>query len=793
MEFEERSSSKKNYLARHDAGLPPASKDGRRPYPSPNRTIAQLQPTGCYSLTSNVRPLFLLAAFLSSGLLFVVEPLAAKLILPTFGGTAQVWNASMLFFQTVLLLGYLYAHLSATKLSPAISRWLHLGVLLLAVVTLPISIRNTVFQHVRDLAANGGPPLPLVLTGLAGLIGLPFFALSANSSTLQRWYSLSGEPDASQPWFLYAAGNVGSMLALLAYPTVIEPRLTLSAQGVWWAVGFGVLIVLLAACAIASRRTAATEPAPEPLIPETEAGVPAVDESVDSIPPPKPPDRNQKILWLALSAVPSSLLLGVTTFVSSNIAPIPMLWVIPLALYLLTFILVFAKNPKTPLNWLGRVYPIVLTPLALIIVLQSTEPYLAPIHLAVFFIAAWMCHSRLALSKPAAEHLTEYFFYISLGGVLGGAFNTIVAPIAFNTFAEYPIALVGVALLVPFRKGNGPNFGLDAGYAGMIAIAMILLAFITQLLHIPASPVLTFVTIGLPAILCFLAVDSPTRFGFAMASAFFVAEAMHFGSDGTVPLTERSFFGVHRIVLTNKGRHHKLLNGNTVHGIQDLDHPDTPLTYYYPKSPIGLLIAAVPPKTAAFVGLGVGSLAAYGQPGDHFTYYEIDPVVRQLATDPHWFTFLSRSKAQVDIRLGDARLELSRATETYDLIVLDAFSSDAIPIHLLTEEAIRMYLRHLNPDGILAFHISNRYLDLSPILAAAKADLGLTGYEMTDAPDTDYKEMGAQQSDWVVMARSKQDFGPLKLSWWDDLQPTPNVKPWTDDYSNVLSRFSLNK
>ena len=737
-----------------------------------------------------MRLLFLIAAFLSSGLLFVVEPLAAKLILPTFGGTAQVWNAAMLFFQTVLLLGYLYAHLSATKMSPGIARWLHLGVLCLALVALPISIHNSVFQKVTDLAANGGPPLPLVLTGLAGLIGLPFFALSANSSTLQRWYSLSGQRDSAQPWFLYAAGNVGSMLALLAYPTVIEPNLTLSAQGRWWTVGFVVLIVLLAACAVVSRNTG---PIIEPVvIPETEAGVPAVDESVEPVKQPAAPDRKQKVLWLALSAVPSSLLLGVTTFVSSNIAPIPMLWVIPLALYLLTFILVFAKHPKTPLNLLGRIYPIVLTPLALIIVLQSTAPYLAPIHLIVFFIAAWMCHSRLALSKPSAEHLTEFFFYISLGGVLGGVFNTIVAPIAFNTLAEYPVALVGAALLVPFRHGNGPKVGLDAGYAGAIALSMILLVFFARLLHIPSGPLLTFVTIGVPAILCFLAVDSPTRFGFAIASAFLVAEALHVGSDGQVPLTARSFFGVHRIVLMNGGRRHKLLNGNTIHGVQDLDHPDTPLTYYYPKSPIGQVMAAVHPRTAAFVGLGVGSLASYGRPGDEYTYYEIDPVVKQIATDPHWFTFLSRSKAKVDIRLGDARLELSRAKESYDLIVLDAFSSDAIPIHLLTEEAIRMYLSHLNPHGILAFHISNRYLDLAPILNAASHDLGLIGYEETDAPDPDDAAAGAQQSDWVVMARNKADFGTLKLSWWDDFYPT-TVKAWTDDYSNVLGRFQMNK
>jgi hypothetical protein len=580
------------------------------------------------------------------------------------------------------------------------------------------------------------------------------------------------------------------MLALLAYPSIIEPTLTLREQGIWWTGGFVLLIVLLGACAFVSSKDG-LHPANRPLIPETEAGIPAVNEApgtgaVAMV------SRRTKLTWLALAAVPSSLLLGVTTYITSNVAPIPLLWVVPLALYLLTFILVFARRPMAPAKLLGRLYPLVLTPLVLVIVLENTTPAAGLIHMAVFFVACWMCHSRLALMKPNAAHLTEFFFYVSLGGVVGGVFNTIVAPIIFNTLSEYPAALVAAALLIPPRPGYTGRKPLDLVYPAIIAAIMIVLVLVARGRHMEAGSTRTFLVIGLPAILCFLAVDRPVRFGLSIGAGFLIAGWMHVSSDGSVPLTARSFFGVHRVVLADQGYIHKLFNGNTVHGIQDQRRPWMPLTYYYPDGPIGQVMQDIGPQKAAFVGLGVGSLAAYGTPGAQYTYYEIDPVVKQIASDPQWFSFLHDSKAQVNIVLGDARLELAKSSETYDLIVLDAFSSDAIPVHLLTKEAIAMYLRHLNPEGILAFHISNRYLELLPVLEAAARDMHIHGYSQEDSPTPDQVAQGEQANEWALLVVDRAAVSRLKMSYWSEFDESP-LRAWTDDYSNVLSVFSLNR
>jgi hypothetical protein len=724
-----------------------------------------------------VRFLFILAAFLSSTLLFMVEPLAAKIILPTFGGAPAVWNTAMLFFQTVLLFGYGYAHFSTSKLRAKPHAYIHLFIFTFAAVALPISRQSPWFQHVRQLAAADQSPIPLIFLALIGLIGLPFFALSANSSTLQKWYSRTSQPDAKHPWFLYSAGNIGSILALVAYPSIIEPRLNLSEQGKFWAIGYGLLLLFLAGCAWFGSR-------PQPLVSEEDAG-----EAPDEAPNPTSKDR---WTWLALSAVPSSLLLGVTTYLTSNIAPIPLLWVVPLALYLLTFIFVFARKPITPAKQLGRIYPLILTPLIVVLVLEATSPQLAVLHLAVFFVAAWMCHSRLAIHKPHAKHLTEFFFYVSLGGVVGGVFNAIVAPLVFNTLAEYPAALVMAALLMPKRDGLKSKPLFDAIYPAAVAGIMIAIVFGAKLAGLDPGPLKTFLTIGIPAILCFLAVDSPTRFGLTIAAGLLVASGLHVASDGSVAFTARSFFGVHRVILKDKGRIHELVNGNTIHGIENFDHLDLPLTYYYPNGPIGQVMTSFKPRTAALVGLGVGSLAAYGRPGDRFTYYEIDPIVVAIATDTHWFTFLRDTKANVNIRLGDARLELSASRSTYDLIVLDAFSSDAIPIHLLTTQAIEMYLRHLKPHGLLAFHISNRYLDFEPILSAACRELGLLGQSQEDGATDEERLLGKTQSKWVVVARTAPDFKQLPKDWGNDLEPT-RKRAWTDDYSNVLGAFKMDE
>ncbi len=718
-----------------------------------------------------MRFLFLACAFVSSALLFVVEPMVAKMILPTFGGAPQVWNTALVFFQAVLLLGYLYAHQAARKLPTTTQRWVHLAVAAIAILTLPISIHTAWFTRIQTWVAADKPPIPLVLLALAGLIGLPFFALSANSSCLQRWYSMTGRPDSETPWFLYSAGNIGSMLALLAYPTFIEPMMTLTQQGQAWTGGYLVLLVLLAACALTASPSATKTTTEEPTPPTA---------------------RKTKLLWLALAAVPSSLLLGITTYLTSNIAPIPLLWVIPLALYLLTFILVFAKQPKAPDLLLGRIYPMALAPLMLLIVLEATMPAIGLVHLAVFFVACWMCHSRLAHLKPDAKHLTEFYFYISLGGVLGGAFNALIAPVIFQTLAEYPLALVAAALLIPKASYPKLNWRFDLGYPVAIGAIMLALVFGARAAGMEAGPLRTFLTIGVPAILCFVAVDFPLRFGLSIGAGFLVAAATHVTSDGSIPLTARSFFGVHKIVTTDDGRFHNLINGNTIHGVEDMQHKDIPLTYYYPRGPMGEIMIFDHPKTAAFIGLGVGSLAAYGMPGQQFTYYEIDPIVEQIAENPQWFTFLKDSQAHVNVILGDARLEMAKSPAKYDLIVADAFSSDAIPVHLLTQEAIQMYLAHLNPNGLLVFHVSNRYLDFMPILGAEAHANHLYGFGILGATTPQERALGAQDSEWVLMCRNEVALQHVPINQWMELDPTTE-RPWTDDYSDVIAAFALDR
>ena len=747
-----------------------------------------------------LRAPFLLAAFLSSALLFVVEPLAARLVLPTFGGAPAVWNGTLLFFQLALLLGYALAHLSATHLDPRAQRLVQPLALALSLLTLPLA-RDAAFQNwVRDQAARGGAGVALLIFALAGLVGLPFVALSMNSSLLQRWYADTGARDAARPTFLYAAGNAGSLLALLAYPVLIEPSLTLGSQAGAWRWGLGGLAALVALCAWLSYRKEREEA---------------------NLPLHRPPSAvRSRLRWLALSAVPSALLMGCTTYLTSNVAPIPLLWVVPLSLYLLTFILVYAARPFAPVIALGRVFPMLAVPLAVTMLLQATNPIeiLGGLHLLVFFVAAWMCHGLLAREAPPAERLTEYWLYVSLGGALGGAFVALVAPVLFSSLAEYPMALVAAALLRPAilrRKAVRPG-GLAARWDDrrgdllypllVVAVAAGLVVLVKPTL--PPGMARTFLLMGVPAAMAFAAIDRPVRFGLALGAAFWIPTALGAASNGEVLLTDRSFFGVHRVVQTpafdyriegvgrreaprtvRLGPFHQLVHGNTIHGMQDLARPKDALTYYFENGPIGRIMRSYAPPRVALVGLGVGSLAAYGRPGQRLDYFEIDPVVARIAQDARYFTFLRDGRADVRIVLGDARLTLSRARPGYGLVVLDAFSSDSIPVHLLTVEGLRMAASKLSPGGVLAVHISNRYLALEPVLAANARVLRLAAMSQTDVASDTEKAEGKGESHWVLMAREATDLDPFRTSDWGDLEARPGLRPWTDDYSNVLGAF----
>ena len=723
-----------------------------------------------------MRLLYTLTIFLSSALLFLIQPMVAKIILPAFGGSPAVWTTSMVFFQAVLLAGYAYAHFSNAKLGPKRQAVIHIPLMVLAISTLPFA------THVVGGATGSRTPLFQVLGALFAMVGAVFFTVSAGAPILQRWFAATDDPDAKDPYFLYSASNLGSMIALLAYPILMEPRFRLSEQTRIWMGGYAALVILMLAAAIVvwTKKTAAQD---------TEVKVAPVKI-----------ENRQRVMWVILGAVPSSLLLGVTAYLTSNIAPIPLLWVVPLALYLLTFILAFARKRITTAATLARVLPLLMTPLAVVVILESSYPLLplALFHLATFFVAAWMCHSRLSESRPDPTHLTEFYLWMSVGGVVGGLFNAAIAPLIFTTLIEYPIALVIACFLRPPKTPGDATFtSADAVYPLALGFTTFAITAGAKLLNFPPSQGRTMVAIGLPAIACFLAVDRPKRYALSLAAVFVAAFAMHTSSGGAVVYTARSFFGVHRVLEKGKGYYmHELVHGTTTHGMQNTRQPLEPLTYYTRQGPIGQVFGEFhgPKKKArvAFVGLGVGSVAAYGEPGQEMTFFEIDPVVREIASNPKYFTYLRDSKANVHIVMGDARLTLAQQPDgCFGIIVLDAFSSDAIPIHLLTKDAIRMYFTKMEQGGILAVHISNRFLTLGPVLAAIARDLHLATLHDDDSnvPEDELLQ-GRTPSDWVIMARDKDNFEGLNKNLsWQNLDDPGTLKAWTDDFSNIIGAF----
>ena len=733
-----------------------------------------------------MRALFTLTVFLSSFLLFLVQPLVGKMVLPTFGGAPPVWTASLVFFQTTLLLGYAYAHVSAAHLSLGRQVAVHVSLLLVALGTLPISAGSAGFARVQVLAAaEAAPPALLVMGALAILVGLPFFAISGSTPLLQRWYITGQDAATARPYVLYSVSNLASLCALLAYPFLLEPRFRLADQSWSWACGYAALCLLVLACGILLIRK--HRPSPEETGPESPPAPVAKD----------PPDGRRPLRWIALAAVPSSLLLGVTSYLTSNVAPIPLLWVVPLALYLLSFVLAFSPRRLVPTPLLARLLPLLLVPVALLLILEQPQPEFAVLHLAAFFLAAWMCHARLYDQRPEPARLTAFYLWVTTGGVIGSVLTGLIAPMVFDTLLEYPLALAAAAALMTPRRSGTPARRADLLYGIAIGlVTLVLIALTRDVLGLGAGPMRTAVTVGIPVLLCFLASDRPARFALSLCALFLVSAWAEPQLAGKVALTERSFFAVHRVLLTDHGRFRRLLHGTTVHGMQDTQNPDRPLTYYHPTGPVGQVFAALAargqaPRVAA-VGLGVGSIAAYGQPGQRVTFFEIDPAVRHIARDARLFTFLSKSRGDVDIVLGDARLTLARQPDgAFGLIVLDAFSSDAIPMHLLTREAMAGYVAKLAPGGILAYHISNRYLALEPVVAGATSDLGLESWIQENEPSAEERAQGKATSTWMIVARSAKDVAELVTppSRWRSSKAVPGARAWTDDFSNVLGAF----
>jgi len=784
--------------------------------------------------------------FVGATLLFVVQPMVGKMVLPLLGGTPAVWSTCMVFFQAALLAGYAYAHASTAWLGASPRQaLLHLGILVIPLFVLPLAVNP---HFLRGGEAN---PVLDVLLLLSVSVGLPFFVVSATAPLLQTWFSHTGHPAARDPYFLYAASNLGSMLALLGYPTLIEPRLHLRGES-WmtqtrlWSLGYVALAALIALCAFVLWRRAAT-PAPvassdAPAPPELR-GPPPVEPSVPRAPSAsiapasivpasivnnsEPPSPGRRLRWIVLAFVPSSLFIGATTYITTDLAAVPLLWVLPLAIYLLSFILTFA-------NWPERLHRLVTTaalPVILIVVFLMVSAFKQRIwitmlwHLLLLLLVALACHGELARSRPASRYLTEFYLLLSVGGVLGGLFNALIAPVVFRSLVEYPLVMVLAGVLLSARERD-PSRKLRADLIrtlAVVALGLVLYSdslslridfeFLSGLLKIPSDTAVEWLTpirravnkmlmFGVPLAGVFFLRRRPWVMGLALGSLLLVAGYVDARRDDQIRLA-RSFFGV--LEVSRDKSYTELHHGTTLHGRQSRNpaRRGEPLSYYTREGPIGRVFAEMDRRSitlrAAVIGLGAGTLAAYARPGDAITFYEIDPLVRDIAFDRGYFTYVSDAAARgasLRVELGDARIRLEavrkeRPGERYDLIVVDAFSSDAIPVHLLTREALHLYFDVLNVGGVLVLHLSNRYLSLEPVVANLAADAGLEGRLIwsDEAPSTE----GASSSTWAVLARTREALGNMaRDEKWNatKLEGEPRVGVWTDDFHNLLRVFS---
>ncbi|MCP4591343.1 MAG: spermidine synthase [bacterium] len=728
----------------------------------------------------------------SALLLFLVQPMVGKMILPALGGAPAVWNTCMVFFQAVLLAGYAYAHGSVGWLGARRQAGLHMVLLLLPLVALPIVI---VTDSVPSSADN---PVFWLLCRLALGVGLPFFVISTNAPVLQMWFSATSHRSAKDPYFLYSASNAGSMLALLGYPLIVEPLWALPDQSLLWAGGYILLVGLALVCAVVLWRSpraadASTAPGSEAIAEDTESPREASIRPVTAL---------RRLRWIVLAFVPSSLMLGVTTHVTTDVAPVPLLWVVPLAIYLLSFILVFARPAPLPHRFMVTLLPFVVAPVALMTVqnVASLGWLPVPADLVLLFVVAMVCHGEMAEDRPAPRHLTEFFLWMSFGGVLGGLFNAIVAPLAFDTLLEYPLVMV-LACLVLFRRGaegrRGFAYLLDVGVPIGVGLAvaglLVLLRFGMEFSSAPLGW-----TVLAPAALCVLVQwvwERPLRFGLSLGAALVVTVAVS-RVDAQKTLYEgRNFYGCKSVRADPEDAHHEFAHGSTVHGAQWTDPRGrrTPLTYFHPTGPVGDAFRTYnttpPTPRVAIIGLGVGAMATYAKSGQHFDFYEIDPEVERVASDPALFTYLQDCRGTHDVILGDGRLTLQRMPDGhYGAIFLDAFSSDAVPTHLLTREAMEVYLSKLDDRGIVVFNITNRYLDLAPLLANLAEDaelVCLSRYDPANTPGTEFP--GKSASRFLVMARRIQDIRRLEYDPnWEQVPTDSGVGVWTDQFTNIL-------
>ncbi len=861
--------------------------------------------------------MFAVTLFVSASLLFMVQPMVGKLVLPLLGGSPAVWNACMVFFQALLLLGYLYADRLTRQESPRKQLLIHMGVMALPVGAFLLAVlfnsRHTPIGVAESLAPTDGSSAILsVMAILTFCIGVPFFVVSTSATLLQKWFTYTGHPSARDPYFLYAASNFGSLISLLGYPIFIEPNMTQGVQTWLWAAGFVGLIGLIALCGRAAVNPLGVPPGAALSLAGAKAARQAVGTALTggesphgpkagastkvvpaaAAPTEPPPTWARMAKWTLLAFVPSSLMLGVTFHMTTDIASIPLLWVGPLALYLVTFIIAFGRTPPWFRVLIGNLAPVMIL-LLVFLMISEVKPGVGLellLYNLTFFAAALMCHYELARDRPSPQYLTTYFLIMSLGGVLGGIFNSLIAPLVFRHAYEFPLALIVACLMVPklnpltndekvskmsqeaaivadtvFGDKTGIRWLfrlIDQNKRVALALDIVIpvlvgLAF-WQLRKMPGyfewynnmltktaetmpwkmseATVYIIVTFAVPVMVCFFFVDRPLRFALCVAAILGPTKINAESSEGVY--TERSFFGILKIqettgyevylldrtdrenpvairdadgkpILLHQLKFRKLVHGTTLHGTQVAEqkrHPwdsfqlftianswdnlavggaqeaydarQEPLTYYHRTGPVGAMFAELSRRGkdrehVAMVGLGTGSVSCYANKGQKLTFYEIDPAVKKLVADTDkYFSYVADARkrgADLDFRMGDARLKLKETDDKYALLLLDAFSSDSIPVHLLTVEAVQLYLDRLTDDGILALHISNKFVQLEPVVAAIAAKHNLVARVWNDNAERGMDKFGKTASSWVVLARKREDLGDRLCSPIGDL------------------------
>ncbi len=722
-----------------------------------------------------------LLLLLSAFLLFSIQPMVAKMLLPILGGSPSVWNTAMVFYQATLLGGYFYSHVVSKKLAFKNQVKVHLVLLVLPAIVLPL--------YYGDLHPSGtGNPIGWMLGVMALSVGLPFFVLSASSPLIQSWFSRAGYKD---PYFLYAASNIGSFLGLLSYPFFIEPRLTAQQQSTFWTIGYLGLAVLFAFTALKLRGKVLAMPA------ETETE------------PEEKLSWSRRLKWLFLAFVPSSQFIGVTTYLTTDIAVMPLLWVIPLAIYLLTMVFVFAKKPPIPHKLIVAAFPFLMAGLifmtavkitktsSILYALTATNAAAFTGHLLMLFIGAMLCHGELAKDRPSTGRLTEFFLCMSFGGVLGGMFNALIAPNIFVQVIEYTLVLTVLCLALPSRApGWRPSLvALDFAVPVMIGAGTFGLLWWQEnhgmLSRQTYVPLLT----AIGCLACVICAARPLRFALAIGSMILIGVYNHQTVRKTI-FAGRSFFGVQRVESIGSkktGVTHSLLNGRILHGKQIFrpDLENMPIAYYHPEGPLKEVFGTYPrPADAkvAVVGLGVGNTSLWSKKGEKWTFFEIDDLCEKLARDTSLFTCLANAQAKPDVIIGDARLRLNDVPDrTYDILLIDAFSGDSIPAHLMTVEAYQLYRRKLKPNGLLAVHISNRYLDLEPLVSAIATSLEMKSLICHEADAEETKHEARVRAKWCVV-------GPRSLDWavfeeggrWQPTRKDRNIVAWTDEFSSLL-------